>query len=271
MKNRVHTIYRQLATTNLSWNTKRTLACLLIALTLLALVVASRNIGQSGVNAQGTLPRGDWSLSAHPYLGADYESIPVIVTGVTSNARGGVAVKKVGLENQSGKDVRAVKLSWYLSTEQAPNVVVLQGQTPFITRDGEFPAGSHLTLRFPVVTFANIYKPLARNGTLNGEFRIDILASEILYADGSTWKRENTSQAKLVKAAYRTTRSTAQLQCPKQACESVNSPNNIVSYRCKASTAFEMCKLQDVQSCLNEACGRVSPSGEYEGYEMIQQ
>lgn len=260
MKNRGHTLYGQ----------KRVFTCLLILFALLLLVGVNKNMGQ-GENTQRLFPLGNWSVGMHPYLGPGYDSIPVMVTGVTTDARRGIGVTKVSLDNQSGKNVKAVRLSWYLTIEGNPTSILLQGQTPLITRDGTFPAGSHLTIRYPVLAFASIYKPLVKNGALNGEFRIDILVSEILYEDGSTWTRAESSQAKFIKVTSHAPRPVPQGTCPKQACDSKESPSGRVYYGCKASNFNETCaNSPDAFSCTNVSCGSTRPSSEDEGFAMIQ-
>lgn len=269
MRNKAHTIYRLLASHSQIRMTRRFTACLLVAFGLLLLVGGTKNMGQSEANTQQQFPRGNWSIGMHPYLGSGYDAVPVIVTSVTSDAKRGIAVTKVGLENQSTQNVTAIKLTWRLSTEQNPGNVLLQGQTPFVTRDGGFPAGSNLRLRFPVVAFAKIFRPLVKSDALEGEFRIDILVSEVLYDDGSKWTNDGSKQAKLIKANH-ASGLMAQGTCPRQACESRTSPSGHVFYACRASTGNELCSVaEDAFSCTNTSCTRPRPSSEYEGYEMI--
>ncbi|MBV9209863.1 MAG: hypothetical protein JOZ52_04505 [Acidobacteria bacterium] len=245
--------------------------CLLVIFALL--IVASsgnKNLGQDKVNTLFQFPRGEWSVSSHPFLGSDSEVTPVLVTSVTTDAKRGVAVTKVGLENLTKSNVAAVKLTWRLSSEQAPDRALSQGQTPFITRDGGLPAGSSLVLRFPVVSFAKIYRPLMRNGTLDGEFRIDLSVSEILYEDGSKWANNDSSQTKAERETNHASRPAPQGLCPRQACETRTSPSGNVFYACRDSNSNELCSVaQDAFSCTNTSCTRPRPSGEYEGYEMI--
>lgn len=271
MKKTTGTIYHSLVTLTERRLTRKVPVCLLIIFALLIVASSGKeNLGQDKTISQVEFPRGEWSVGTHPFLGTDAEGAPVLVTRVTTDARRGIAVTKVGLENQSKENVAAVKLTWRVSTEQAPDKVLLQGQTPYITRDGGLPAGSNLVLRFPVVTFAKIYHPLVRNSTLEGEFRIDISVSEILFEDGSKWAKSEVSQAKPIIAANHASRTAPQGQCPRQACETRTSPSGHVFYACRASTSNELCSVdQDGFSCTNVSCTRPRPSGEYEGYELI--
>lgn len=97
------------------------------------------------------------------------------------------------LENNSGKTVSAVKLEWYLTTEQDRSAVLQQGQTPFIAPSGTLPPGKYRELKFPIVSFANIYRPLLKNNVLAGDYRIEIAVAEIQYEDGSTWTAKKVS------------------------------------------------------------------------------
>lgn len=271
MGDKPHSAYRLVIATLRNRIAKRFPACLLMVFALLiTTTVLNKSVGQTKAPLSQAFPRGNWSVSSHPYLGADSESAPVIVTSVTSEAKKGIAVTKVGLDNQSQANVAAIKLTWQLSSEQNAGKVLLQGQTPYITRDGGLPAGSSLVLRFPVVAFAKIYQPLVRNAALDGNFRIDILVSEILFEDGSKWAKSDSSQAGLIKAAHHASRPAIQGTCGRQACETRTSPAGNVFYACRASDSNERCSVSDDGfSCTNISCTQPRPTGEYEGYEMI--
>lgn len=271
MNNRARTIYFSLASLPQNRIARKIPACLLVMFALLiAASSGQENVRQNKANSQSELPRGNWSVGIHPFLGIDSESTPVEVTSVTTDAKRGIAVTKVGLENKSKVNVTAVKLTWRLTIEQAPGNVLLQGQTPYITRDGGIPAGSSLVLRFPVVIFAKIYQPLVRNGLLDGEFRIDISVSEILFEDGSKWAKNDLIQVKSFKESNHASRTAPQGTCGRQACETRTSSNGSVFYTCRASTNNERCSVSsDGFSCTNVSCTHTPSSGEYEGYEMI--
>lgn len=271
MKNIARTIYFSLAALPQNRIARKIPVCLLVISALLIAGSSGRgNLGQNKVYAQSELPRGNWSVGTHPFLGPDFEAPPVIVTSVTTDAKRGIAVTKVGLENQSKENVTAVKLTWRVSTEQTADTALIQGQTPFISRDGGLPAGSSLVLRFPVVIFAKICQPLVKNGTLDGEFRIDISVSEILFEDGSKWAKNDLTQVKSIKEANHASRPAPQGTCGRQACETRTSPSGNVFYTCKASNSNERCSVADDGfSCTNISCTHTHSSGEYEGYEII--
>jgi hypothetical protein len=272
MKNKTKTIYCLLTTLCQCRTANRIpLRMLMVFAMLMSSSSSGSTLAQNKTGSSSDLPRGNWTVGMHPFLGSGFESIPVAVTSVTTDAKRGIAVTKVGLENTSKQNVTAVKLTWRLSNEQTPNTVILEGQTPYITRDGGLPAGISLVLRFPVVIFAKICQPLVRNGVLDGEFRIDILVSEILFEDGSKWSKLDLSQVKFINAAHHTASANPQGTCGQQACETRTGPGGNVFYTCKASTNNERCSVSpDGFSCTNISCTHTPSSGDYEGYEIIQ-
>lgn len=68
-------------------NTKSVIALATVVLLLItATIVASTLSSQRKVE----LPKGNWSFSAHPYMGADLEDRPVIITSVETIADRGL-------------------------------------------------------------------------------------------------------------------------------------------------------------------------------------
>ncbi len=138
------------------------------------------------------LPRGEWRFSAGPTVRPGHETIPVDVINVTTDARRGLAVTRVGLKNRSAKTVRAVRLAWDLFEQSDPDRILLHGQTPLLWLPNPLPAGEKVTLEQLIVSFAEIHKSLLAPGsdTLRGDYRLEVSVSEILYEDGSRWTRE---------------------------------------------------------------------------------
>jgi hypothetical protein len=210
----------------------------LVALTILALVAAlfivgDKSKGQSQTDAADVLPGGNWTLSSHPFMGPGYYSRPVVVTGVVSNLSGTVA--RVMLENNSSKAVSAVRLEWYLTTEQDRSLVLQQGETPFVTPSGALPPGKYRELKFPIVSFAKIYRPLLRNNVLTGDYRIEIAVAEVQYEDGSSWTASQEKGKSVVADAAHATRLP---QCPGQKCQ-LQSGGKV--YTCGSGGAEEVC------------------------------
>jgi hypothetical protein len=141
----------------------------------------------SGQSTKDKLPPGKWTFAAGPYFGSDYESVPVDVFSVTSDARKGLAVTSVVLQNRDTRNVVAVKLHWYLKDKDQKGRVLLEGETPLI--GVAVPAGESQTLNYPVVSFAKVHKPLLKGTELSGNFRIEVAVSEVQYDDSSLWMK----------------------------------------------------------------------------------
>lgn len=235
---------------------KRIVTLLLtLALSLFTVAPMKGKPTQNGANADEPLPPGDWTLTSHPYQGPDLESMPVIVYSVTSGLKG-LTVKYVGIWNRSPKAVTAVKLSWSLRTEQDPNTVLLQGQTPSIKFRKGLPAGKQQAVRYGVVSFLKIYKPLLKRGVLRGNYTLDVAVSEAFYEDGSSWTRWEARKVGFVKAAS-VLHSTSAQTCPKQQCGLTTGGT---SYTCQASFDNQYC-TNKLTSCTNTICGTTSDSG----------
>lgn len=135
-----------------------------------------------------SLPPGNWTLAITPYYGAEWQSLPVDVTSVTTEATKGLTAESVLLRNLSSKKVTAVRLRWYLR-EKRQTSALLRGETPLI--DVNIPAEGEQRLSHGVVTFAAVSQPLVKEGKISGNYVIEILASSAVYEDGSVW---NVSQ-----------------------------------------------------------------------------
>jgi hypothetical protein len=216
---------------------------------LAILVGKSKGLSQS--NASDVLPGGNWTLSSHPYMGPGYYSRPVVVTAVVSNLSG--SVSRIMLENNSTKTVSAVKLEWYLMTEQDRSVVLQQGQTPFVAPSGALPPGKYKELEFPIVSFAKIYQPLLKNNVLAGDYRIEVGVAEIQYDDGSSWTaKTETAPAAESNAAH----AIRVAQCPGQRCQLQSTGKG---YTCVQGATDEVCS-NCIKSCINALCGRPMPT-----------
>jgi hypothetical protein len=133
-------------------------------------------------------PLGKWSFSYPPISRLGLADAPAQIVSTTGDVKDGGTITKVGLENLSSKTIAAIKFQWYLFREESPQKIAAQGETP-VVGVGRFQPKETREVEYPIVSFGKIYKPLVKNGKLEGEFVIEVAVSEILYDDGSKWKR----------------------------------------------------------------------------------
>ena len=228
----------------------RSLAILLVAAVLLISVNSHTTEAQSDKDAQ--LPSGDWSFSAHPYLGPGYDSRSIVVYSVVTSVKNGLTVTKVALHNLSSKSVSAVKLNWSLSTESDRTSVLLSGQTPLVALSGGLPAGDRRAIDFPVVSFSKIYKPLMRGDSLTGDFRLEVEVGEILYEDGSTQVGKFMRSSLVFTRISTSTTRIAQVGCAHQRCKFVLAGGT--HYECDTTSTPELC-TNSGEFCCNTLCG----------------
>ncbi|HEX8634104.1 MAG TPA: hypothetical protein VF703_08140 [Pyrinomonadaceae bacterium] len=118
-------------------------------------------------------------------MGQGYESLPVLVTQVTSVTGGGVAVRNFSVENASGQAVESVRVRWYLSRAETPETILSQGETPVVRIPGGVQPGTAARIRYPVISFAAAIRPALKTPNLSGDYLIQLAVSEARFADGS--------------------------------------------------------------------------------------
>lgn len=173
-----------------------------LGVSIFCLAVVNVAFGQNAAKSDSE-PRlqipGKWSLSHQAYIGKEFENLPVRLVSVNSTLKNGFpTIDKVSLQNRSTKDIASVKLSWFLSPKNDKDKILQQGETPVIYLPEEISSGTTNLIKFPVVTFANIYKPLKDNA-LNGDYQIVVLVSEATFTDETSWKFKQPKQMKMSK------------------------------------------------------------------------
>jgi len=222
-------------------------------LTLLVIATVAVLVNQGFSQDDGdSLPRGKWAIGAHPYAGPMYYSQPVKVIGVISDTAKGFQVTTVGLKNTSSRMVSAVKLTWYISSEQTGDAVLLQGATELLTLKGGLPVGKSEYVEVPVVSLGSVCKPLLKNGTLQGRYSIEVAVTEILYDDGSSWRGDPKNMNTAHKSGLRP--GPVPEGCPHQVCEY---SHELLAYRC-VSGLTQMCTNCGTH-CISSMCGEWTP------------
>jgi hypothetical protein len=225
------------------------LSILAIAITLPCVALAGY-VRNNAENKQ--LPRNGWAVGFHSYRAEGFDSIPVRVISVTS--KGNQGLTNVELRNRSSKPVTAVKIGWYVSTEDGPGTVLTKGESPLLSLPATLQADERLQLKVPPVSLAKILKPVVKGNTLRGDFSVQVAVIEIVYEDGSTWKFSEPNNVARVQL------NNAHALPPGCAGQTCKWKAEIQAYQCEASSG-ELC-TNSGDSCTSSACGSGEIGGE---------
>jgi hypothetical protein len=207
------------------------------------LAVATGYEGTSAVT-EDQLPAGDWTVGFHLYQAEGFDSIPVRVTGITS--QGNTGLTSVALQNRSLKAVTAVKIGWYVSTEDGPGTILAKGESPLLVLPQTLQANESLQLRLSPVSLAKILRPVMKRNSLRGDFSIQVTVTEIVYEDGLTWKFSQPDNVTQIKVQYAHAR-------PQGCGFSCRWIGETGSYACAADSQNVRCGSMG-DTCITEAC-----------------
>lgn len=235
-----------------------TMLSLLICLAL----SVNQSLSCGGQKSDSLLPKGDWTIGFSPYLGKDFRTIPIIVKSVVSDSEK-AAITKVLLKNQTSKAVTSVRLTWFLSSQQNPENTLTQGDTPLIALSGGIPENSEREIEFPIISLAKAAKPLLKDDSLSGDFRIEVVVSHIIFQDDSAWTRSENRRlvsfipnngAKFIKANLsigQTAGACSFTQC--------RLGSGGAGYYCLRTGMLESCKQSDdFKKCTNTICDGIA-------------
>lgn len=166
-------------------------------LALMFLVSVTAVAFASNHNSQGqtksVFPPGNWNFSAHPFMGEGYKTRPVMVTSVRSEAAT-LTVDAVSVRNNSAKRVMAIKFGWVLSYDDERDKILRRGETPLLPMSNVLNVGEGRFLKSAIVSFADLQKSLVKKGRLDGNYRLEVLVTELLFDDRSTWRVDKMSK-----------------------------------------------------------------------------
>lgn len=168
---------------------KSKLALVLLLLAISSVAPLADASSKTLQDAEVKFPPGKWTLQ-HPAISRlGLSDAPLQITSVAGEIKTGGTITSVRLKNNSGKAVAAVKFTWYLFREQAPQKILQKGESPVLSLKGLSDGGSKF-VDYPIVSFGNIYQPLVKDGKLTGDFVLEVAVSEIVYEDGTKWERK---------------------------------------------------------------------------------
>ncbi len=161
-----------------------------LTLSLATLLASNVNSSAGQGHKQWPVQSAEGRVTARPYRGPGYESIPVEVLDVSmKEAEREFNITNLTLKNRFPKSVRAVKFTWILTRQEKDEVwVVRQGlSTAWIALPRPLPHNEKLELSLSPVVF-KIQRMMLGSLDPNADYRLEILVDDVLYTDGSSWK-----------------------------------------------------------------------------------
>lgn len=139
-------------------------------------------------------PRGRWGSGLQfDKNQLDDPSVPVAVGAIQSLSGAGrhqgvIKIKRVEIKNRSLKIVNSVQLRWAIAGFDDPTQILSEGTTQLVNIWVE--ANNSQVIEIPTLYPTLLFKALAKDGELNGRFRLTIGLQEARFADGSFWRRQ---------------------------------------------------------------------------------
>lgn len=135
-------------------------------------------------------PLGRWSGSFIPDFSRNSSNSPVVVTGngmLMGNAQWrNLQLTHVTLKNHSSKTVLGVQLKWFVTTKADPTTTLPPpGYTGLF--EAKVLPGDTQEVECPLIKFSQATKYLIKNGTLEGDFFVQVKVYQVEFEDGSSW------------------------------------------------------------------------------------
>lgn len=206
------------------------------------------------------LPPGHWLLAIQP---TRTRGRVVDLSSVSSSVSKGLGVTDFILENRSKQRVAGVKIAWRLFETSRRDTTLLKGETPKFLAVSLTP-GERRVVEYPVVSFAEIYRPLLHGKReLNGNYRIELWVSDVSFTD-ETAQHGPAAVLNIKKVNWKADAAVAfvevksepappiadDLGCPDQSCAYDNSQE---CYKCTYEKGGT-CSWKNCSNCGNGRC-----------------
>jgi hypothetical protein len=142
------------------------------------------------VPASSIRPSSGFSVSYDIRSRLNLNEGPVKVIGNENRLEDGPGMSRVEVENSSGKQVKSIKLIWYLFNSLDSTSVVKNGRTKEI-KVSNFAPGEKKIVESRLPSFDEMFKGLTKGGYIEGQYFVEVTVGEIKYADGTRWERED--------------------------------------------------------------------------------
>jgi hypothetical protein len=169
----------------------------LLALFLVAFFYVVGATGRDQAN--GGLPEGGWTIKLSHYAGPEYESMPLQVTSVKGRVQdAGIWITERHLVNRSDKAVVRAYFDLFFYNEKEPDVLLFRRPISPISFKGSpllpgttFPHPTDTRVGpdgFALPLVKDLFAPFIKDGRLEGDYRLAIGVTKVLFEDGSVWE-----------------------------------------------------------------------------------
>ncbi len=98
-------------------------------------------------------------------------------------------MSSVVIKNVSTKEVKGIKLNWYLFHDPDSKREVKKGQTRLISV-GLLGISESKTIETEIPEFDEMFGSLAKDGYIEGKYFLEVTVGRVDYADGTSWTRK---------------------------------------------------------------------------------
>jgi hypothetical protein len=114
---------------------------------------------------------------------------PVVITYISGYTGKGSWRRKIGLQNLSSKKVQSVELTAWVCSEENPEIIIAKHTVESLNWPDGF-AGSSRRDADGADNLPKMFESLLKDGKLHGYYRIEMMISKVVNADGSIWERQ---------------------------------------------------------------------------------
>lgn len=98
----------------------------------------------------------------------------------------GLLPSEIRIENVGDREILRVSFEWSLTGADTTKHI-RSGQTEDVKLKG-LTKGVAKNVACPLPEFAEMFRPLSKNGFIGGEYTLQIMVAEVTFADGTKWK-----------------------------------------------------------------------------------
>lgn len=151
-----------------------------------ASIVSGNN---NSLTSQTEIP-GKWSIGFSPDMSEGFNSRPLMVWSTNSDAKT-LSVRGIFVQNLTNKKISALRVGWKFvkKIEGKEEFKILKtGETNIIRLEKDLNYKDTKYLEGGFISLYDIYKPFLKKGNLEGDYKFQVLVSEVLFSDNSSWK-----------------------------------------------------------------------------------